>query len=126
MFNLKRISAFIIVSLGFPILCFAQLTIQGTITDDRGAGLPGANIIVKGTILGTASDDNGNFTLIVSRPSGQTIIEAHYIGYTAASQTVTEISGIVELNFALAVDALSFDEIVITGSAAPTSKVTGS
>lgn len=122
MFNLKRISAFIIVSLGFPILCLAQLTIQGTITDDRGAGLPGANIIVKGTILGTASDDNGNFTLIVSRPSGQTIIEAHYIGYTASRQTVTEISGIVELNFALAVDALSFDEIVITGSAAPISK----
>ncbi len=122
MFNLKRISAFIIVSLGFPILCFAQLTIQGTITDDRGAGLPGANIIVKGTILGTASDDNGNFTLIVSRPSGQTIIEAHYIGYTAASQTVTETSGIVELNFALAVDVLSLDEIVVTGSAAAISK----
>jgi len=122
MFNLKRISAFIIVSLGFPILCFAQLTIQGTVTDDRGAGLPGANIIVKGTILGTASDDNGNFTLIVSRPSGQTIIEAHYIGYTAASQTVTETSGIVELNFALAVDVLSLDEIVVTGSAAAISK----
>ncbi|MFQ5638827.1 MAG: SusC/RagA family TonB-linked outer membrane protein, partial [bacterium] len=122
MFNLKRISVFIVVLLGFPILCFAQLTIQGTVTDDRGEGLAGANIMVTGTNLGTASDNNGNFTLIVSQPSGETIIEARFIGYTTASQTVTQTSGIVELNFELSVDALRFDEIVVTGSAAAISK----
>lgn len=122
MFNLKRISAFIIVMLAFPILSYAQLTIQGSVKDSRGEGLPGANIIVKGTILGTASDNDGNFTLIVSEPSGQTTIEARFIGFTTGSQTVTETSGTVELNFELSVDALRFDEVVVTGSAAAISK----
>jgi TonB-linked SusC/RagA family outer membrane protein len=110
------------ILLCLPSLAFAQLTIQGTVTDDRGEGLAGANIILKGTNLGTASDNNGNFTLIVSLPSGQTVIEARFIGYTTESQTVTETSGIVELDFQLSVDALSFDEIVVTGTAAAISK----
>jgi len=46
MFNLKRISTFIIVLLSFPMLSLAQLTIEGTVTDGLDEPLAGANIIV--------------------------------------------------------------------------------
>ena len=122
MYKLKRMLAFFIILLGFPILSFAQLTIQGKVTDEYGEGLVGANIIVKGTNFGAASDNNGNYTLIVAQPSSQTVVEVHFIGYTTSSQAVTQTSGIVEVNFELSVDALRFDEIVVTGSAAAISK----
>ena len=116
MFKLKRFSVFIIVLLGFPILSLAQLTIQGTVTDDLDEGLAGANIIVKGTLLGTASDADGNFTLLVPKPTGQTIIEIYFVGYSTARQTITETTGIVTVDFKLSIDVLQFDEIVVTGS----------
>ena len=49
--------------LSIPISAFAQLTIKGTVTDERGEGLPGANIIVIGTTTGTNTDVQGNFEL---------------------------------------------------------------
>ncbi len=116
MYNFKRILVFIVVALGFPALCLAQLTIQGTVTDGLGDKLPGTNIIVKGTLLGTATDADGNFTLLIPQPTDQTIIETHFVGYTSVRKTITETSGIVTVDFQLSIDVLQFDEIVVTGS----------
>ncbi len=110
------------ILLSLPVLAFAQLTVQGQVTDKQGTSLPGANIVVVGTFYGTASDNDGNFTLILPEPGAETVIQARFIGYTAATQTVTQTSGIVEVSFQLSVDALRFDEIVVTGSAAAISK----
>src|SRR5690606_4334247 len=53
-------------------LTFAQQkTITGTVSDDTGLPLPGANVIIKGTSSGTQTDFDGNFTISVS--VGQTI-----------------------------------------------------
>lgn len=100
----------------------AQLTIQGQVTDERGEGLPAANVIVVGTTLGTATDNDGNFTLFLPEPGEETVIEARYVGYRSVRERVTRSSGMVEVNFRLRVDALQFDEIVVTGTSAATTK----
>ena len=40
---------------------FAQSTITGIVKDNNNQAIPGVNIILKGTTLGTTSDFDGNF-----------------------------------------------------------------
>jgi hypothetical protein len=42
-----------------PLL--AQTKITGTVTDANNQPIPGANIVLKGKIAGTITDDDGNF-----------------------------------------------------------------
>ena len=40
-----------------------RITIKGRITDDHDEPLPGANVLVKGTSIGTSADADGNYSL---------------------------------------------------------------
>ena len=40
-----------------------RITVKGRITDDHDEPLPGANVLVKGTSIGTAADADGNYSL---------------------------------------------------------------
>lgn len=53
--------------------------VSGTVTDQSGAPLPGANIVVKGTTVGAQADFDGKFTLEV--PEGNSVLEISYIGF---------------------------------------------
>lgn len=60
-------------------LTFAQQkTITGTVTDDTGLPLPGANVIIKGTSTGTQSDFDGNYSITAN--VGQTLTFS-YVGF---------------------------------------------
>lgn len=119
---LSRLFFVLCLSLSISISAFAQLTIKGTVTDERGESLPGANIIVIGTTTGTNTDAQGNFALYLSEPAAETTIEARFVGYKSARQTIRQNSGLVEVSFQLAVDVLQFDEIVVTGLSVAASK----
>ncbi len=119
---LPRLFFVLCLSLSIPISAFAQLTIKGAVTDERGESLPGANIIVIGTTTGTNTDAQGNFALYLSEPAAETTIEARFVGYKSARQTIHQNSGLVEVSFQLAVDVLQFDEIVVTGLSVAASK----
>lgn len=105
-----------------PITALAQLTIQGRVTDERGEPLIAANVLVKGTTLGAATDTDGRYTILVPSPAAETVVQARFVGYKTAEQTVRQTSGIVEVNFALETDVLMFDEIVVTGMSAAASR----
>jgi len=55
----------------FPLLLFLgkvwaqNQTITGNVTGEDGESLPGVNILVKDTIVGTVSDVDGNYTITV-------------------------------------------------------------
>ena len=49
-----------------------QKTVKGTITDESGLPLPGVNVLVKGTIKGTQTDFDGNFT--INANEGQVLV----------------------------------------------------
>ena len=71
---------------------FAQSKITGTVVDgETNEPLPGANVLLKGTQTGTATDFDGKFTLNVA-PGTYTLLVS-YVGYDDYSQTVSVKAG---------------------------------
>ena len=82
--------------------------IKGTITDSSLLPLPGVNIIIKGTTIGTQSDFDGNYTIGVTK--GQTLVYS-YVGFETEERNIDDLSYNVNLSL---VEGLT-GEIVITG-----------
>lgn len=82
--------------------------IRGTVVDNLGEPVIGANIVEKGTTNGTITDVNGNFSLEVS-PNA--VLEVSFIGYITQR---TPVKG-TTVNITLREDAQALDEVVITG-----------
>lgn len=73
-----------------------------------------ATISIKGTTIGTSTDETGHFQLI-NMPVGKYIVRAYSIGYKAVEKEVILKQGeTVELKFELDQDMLGLDEIVVT------------
>jgi len=90
----------------------AQSTATGTITDAAGIPLIGVNVIVKGTVIGTATDLDGNYSLKV--PEGATELEISYTGFE--TQTIDISSGGAS-NIVMSEGSNVLDEVVVTGLA---------
>ena len=107
-----------ILSLLFlPIFVFAQNTITGKVTDaETGEALLGANVIVQGTNLGSATDVDGLYSISNVPTDGPVTIVANYIGYASASQQV-DAGQTTTLDFALNRSAVGLDEVIVTGTA---------
>ena len=63
---------------------FAQTTISGIVSDELGA-LPGVNVMIKGTTVGTITGDNGEYS--ISATPGQVLVFS-FIGYSDTEVTV--------------------------------------
>jgi len=84
----------------------------GRITDEDGYGLPGVNVIIKGTTTGTISDIDGFYSL--NAPMGATLVFS-YIGYQSEERVVS--TGRLDLSLSSA--PLELQEVVITAYGAP-------
>ncbi|RKR07968.1 TonB-linked SusC/RagA family outer membrane protein [Maribacter vaceletii] len=87
-----------------------QFTISGTVTDENGQPLPGANILEKETTNGVTTDFDGNFTINMSNDKGVLVVS--YIGFATKEVTV---NGQSKLNITLKEDSSALDEVVIVG-----------
>ena len=85
-----------------------QVTVAGT-----GETLPGAQLIVKDTFLGTTTDADGVYNL--EAPEAEFDLLVTFVGYKTSEQTVA--TGVTNLNFALETDVLRSEEVVVTGIA---------
>lgn len=85
--------------------------VTGTVisTDDT-AGLPGVNVLVKGTTNGTVTDFDGNFSIKVSNPNS--VLVFSYIGFTAQE---VPLNNRTSINVTMTENATSLDEVVIIG-----------
>ena len=101
-------------------------TISGRVTNDQGVGLPGATVLIQGTTIGTHTDDEGRYTIVVpsSRANGQSsILLARTIGYAARTVPVTLTSGAnLTQDFSLVVNPLNLDVVVVTGAGTSTTR----
>ncbi|MCD0489567.1 TonB-dependent receptor [Pedobacter sp. MC2016-14] len=84
------------------------ITVKGKVTDDKGEGLIGVSVLVKGTAKGTSTDNNGNYA--VEAPATATLVFS-YIGFDAQEIKVNP-SGI--LNVKMSGDKL-LDQVVVVG-----------
>ena len=91
---------------------FAQSTIRGKVTDETGVGLPGVNILVKGTTNGTTTDAEGNYTLQLPADGTQKTLVFSFIGYQTIEQSA---DGRSTLDVSLVTDVTSLSEVVVVG-----------
>jgi outer membrane cobalamin receptor len=89
--------------------------ITGTVVEEgSGAPLIGANIVIEGTGLGAASDNQG-FYLIGRVPAGTFEVKVYYVGYTEESQQVTLGEGeTVVADFQVSSSVLTADAVEVT------------
>ena len=93
-----------------PPLYAQEQTISGKITStEDGAALPGVNVIVKGTTVGTVTDIEGNYRLNV--PEDAAILSFSFIGFIAKDE---EINGRSEINVQMESDTKQLSEVVVT------------
>jgi outer membrane receptor for ferrienterochelin and colicins len=113
-----------IVSIIVIFICFQTISLAQRKTDANIVGhvvsadehLPFVNIAVKGTTIGTATDQTGHYHLI-NAPVGQITLVATLLGYrTSEIVVVTEAGKTIEINFELVEDVHRLDEVVVTGS----------
>ena len=101
------LSAFILIGLQTVA---QNATVKGTVTSTTDkSGLPGVNIIVKNTLVGTSTDADGKFELNVPADG---ILVFSGIGYVTQESAV---NGRTTVDIQLAADTKQLDEVVVVG-----------
>lgn len=107
---------YFILTLFFCSISFAQTTISGTVKDDKGQPIPGANVRVVGDNAGTVTDADGKFNLKTTKKPPFSV-EISSVGF--ANQTAQVTSSGQSINAVLSGEETKLDEIVISASRAP-------
>lgn len=92
-----------------PTVLNQQTEVAGTISDADGP-IPGASIIIKGTIVGVQSDFDGNFSISVDDSSAVLVISS--MGYKTQEILVGNNTSI---DIILTADVAALDEVVVLG-----------
>ncbi len=92
-----------------PTYKLTSNTVHGRVFDSNGEPLPGANVVVEGTTIGTATDFDGNYSITI--PNNSSHLTFSYIGFN--SQTLP-ISNSV-MNVALEENEMELEEVVVIG-----------
>ncbi len=107
---LSLLTAALMVSQVFAGTIRAEMTVMGKVTDaESGNTLPGVNVYVKGTQIGTITDGSGAYTLSVSDENSTLVFS--YIGFT--TQEVS-IGGRTTIDVVLQSNAEALSEVVVT------------
>ena len=102
---------FAILLLNFSMVAAQTKTITGTIIDEDGLSIPGANVVIKGTSIGTVSNIDGQYTLTaVVTPDD--VLQISFIGFV--TQEIV-IGTQTQINVKLQSDAMNMDEVVVVG-----------
>lgn len=122
---LSKKHIYILVVIGYIMLCPVLLLgtnntsiIEGIILDsESGEPLPGTNVYIVGTNIGTATDLNGKYA-IMSLPPGEYTFRATYIGYASQEKTVlVRLNEKVKVNFEMKHATVRGKTVVVTAQA---------
>jgi TonB-linked SusC/RagA family outer membrane protein len=88
-----------------------NFTLTGTVTSqDDGMTMPGVNVVVKGTQIGTTTDGDGKYTLSVPDEGGTLVFS--FIGY--ATQEIAFVPAQTVVNVTMIVEMSTLGEVVVT------------
>lgn len=88
----------------------ADQPVSGKVTDEKGEGLPGVSVVIKGSPRGTTTDAQGAYQIVV--PDGNATLTFSFVGYTAQDVKVGNRS---EINVKLELGDNQLNEVVVTG-----------
>ncbi|MGG9971409.1 SusC/RagA family TonB-linked outer membrane protein [Ferruginibacter sp. SUN002] len=111
---MRKITAVLAVLLFSTLSVFSQQKISGKVTDANGAPVAGISVKIKGTNIGTSTDNNGSFSL---EGKNDATLEFTGIGFEAKSVKASDAMAV-----SLAKDTRSMSEVVVTGVGSATSK----
>ena len=104
----KMLAACAVVMLSLlSFAAYAQNRASGTVVDAQGNAVPGASVVVKGTMTGTITDAQGYFA--IQAPAGATL-DITCIGYVSQN-----VAAGANLRIVLAEDNEFLDEVVVVG-----------
>ena len=84
--------------------------ITGKVTDLNGEPIPGASIVIKGTVKGTSTDIDGNYSIKV--PANANVLQFSFVGMHAKE---VALNGKAKIDVVLEYDAIGLDEVVAIG-----------
>ena len=101
------------------LVAFNAITISGSIVDQAGNPLPGANVLLINTSYGSVADIGGNYSITIPTTfvsDNNMNVKASFIGYRSVTDSVFFIGEKeIVVNFILSQDVLGMDAVVVTG-----------
>lgn len=89
-----------------------NISISGKVTDESGEPLIGVSILLKNTQIGTLSEIDGSYTIVIPAGTGKPVIVYSYVGYKTAEVSA---GGRTIVNVALEEDNKVLGEVVVIG-----------
>lgn len=96
--------------LKLAFLTVADIPVSGKVTDEKGEGLPGVSVVVKGTTQGATTDGTGSFRIAV--PDTRSTLVFSFVGYGSKEIVVGSQT---TLTVALTPDDQTLNEVVVVG-----------
>ncbi|WP_439555414.1 TonB-dependent receptor [Dyadobacter sp.] len=88
-----------------------DITVKGTVSSSDAQGtLPGVSVVLKGSMQGTTTDNDGKFTLTVPNP--ESVLVFSFVGYISQEVVVGNRS---EVNVTLKTDDKALSEVIVVG-----------
>jgi TonB-linked SusC/RagA family outer membrane protein len=84
--------------------------VKGSVTDEKGEGLPGVNILIKGSQVGTVTDVKGDFAITLRNETD--VLVFSYVGYLSQEIVAGNRN---TLKIVLVADQKSLEEVVVVG-----------
>jgi len=91
----------------------AQTTISGKIVDEKGEGIPGANVSIKDSYDGTSTSVEGSFKFITTE-TGSKVLVATFIGYKISQQTIDITGKPIQLSITLREEINQLEAVTIS------------
>ncbi|MGB9747540.1 MAG: SusC/RagA family TonB-linked outer membrane protein [Bacteroidales bacterium] len=108
--TLLKLCALLITGMMY-VMSYAQTyEVKGQVTDKTGNPLPGVNVVIKGTSLGTITDTEGHFRISSVSPSA--VLVFSFVGMKTTEVTVGNQT---EFNIVLEEELLGMEEVVVVG-----------
>ncbi|MVT11018.1 TonB-dependent receptor [Chitinophaga tropicalis] len=88
-----------------------DITINGRVVDNKGEGIPGVNVRLQGTNIGTSTNDNGFFTLKIPAGQANGTLACSSVGFIPSE---VGIAGRNNITVMLTADSKDLGEVVVT------------
>jgi len=105
---MRKSLLFLLGVMFFSLQAFAQKTITGKVTDDKGNPLANVSVVLKGTKTGTITDDNGSYSIRV--PAN---VNTLVFSFQDKAPQEMAIGSAAEINVSLSPSEKSLEEVVV-------------
>ena len=107
----------VLIIIFFSKLVSQSTAISGSVKNNKGKPLVGANVFIEGTSLGVATDAEGNYQIQKVPQDRDYSISAMYIGHRKVTKNFsTKLESSLKIDFQLVLSLVDLDEVVVAAS----------